>query len=89
MSMIPKKIAIKSYQLSSTCPRSYAGLNYYHNILGSPNHNSACCLLNAYYHVPRALLGTFQMLNLIFTINLKDKYYYLHFRCKVTMTQKD
>lgn len=59
MSMIPKKIAIKSYQLSSTCPRSYAGLNYYHNILGSPNHNSACCLLNAYYHVPRALLGTF------------------------------
>ena len=36
MSIIPKKIAIKSYQLSSTCPLSYSGLSYYNNIFQFP-----------------------------------------------------
>lgn len=89
MSIVPKEIAIKSYQLPSTCLLSYPGLNITTISSSVPNHNSRCCLLNAYYHVPQTLLCTFQMLHLILTITLEDKYYYPHLRSEVSMTQKD
>lgn len=61
MPTVPKEIATKFYQLSSTCPLSYSGLNYYNNILQVPSSYQYRCLLNAYCRVPQTPRCTLQM----------------------------